>query len=88
MKSRLTFCVTCGSDLNQDRSCPRCGVVPVKSTSGMNYRERWYAERGLPYEPPPIGNMQARVPERRPMREPGEDSPEDIGHDDEAMEET
>lgn len=23
----------------------------------MNFRERWYAERNLPYEPPPLLNV-------------------------------
>lgn len=57
----------------------------------MNYRERWYAERGLPYEPPKlescppfqcIGGAEKTVMPGRSkpaprMREPGEDD-EDI----------
>ncbi len=50
---------------------------------GESYRERWYAERGKPYEPPIlkdlppfkcVGGFSQKV-----QREPGEDSPEDIG---------
>ena len=57
-----------------------------------NYREQWYAERGLPYEKarldiycPPfqcVGSMnKVAMPEKvKPrQRQPGEDSPEDIG---------
>ena len=57
-----------------------------------SYREQWYAERGLPYEKPRldiycppfqcVGSIdKVKVPEnsRTKMRQPGEDSPEDIG---------
>jgi len=45
----------------------------------MNWRERWFSERGLPYEPPIIGDLPpfrcigriATKPTRE--RQPGED---------------
>jgi hypothetical protein len=47
-------------------------------TEEDSYRKRWYQQRGLPYEPPKPGNL--KTPKlKQPQREPGEDSPEDIG---------
>lgn len=46
-----------------------------------NWRERWYAERGLPYEPPKLGDFPPfrsvgrLIPAVR-QREPGEDDQE------------
>lgn len=46
----------------------------------MNWRERWYAERNLPYEPPPlvavppfqcVGNTKPAIPKRE--REPADE---------------
>ena len=58
MKSRLTFCLTCGRDL-VDGKCPDCDAPapvspPRPMKSPMNFRERWYRDQGLPYEPPPV----------------------------------
>ncbi len=66
----------------------------------MNYREQWYHDRGLPYEPPKldcpppwqciggsVGGIKLPEKKLRPPvrshhepREPGEDTPEDIGY--------
>lgn len=45
----------------------------------MSYRERWYLEQGKDYEPPKSGNLGTATKVRQ--REPGEDSPEDIGYE-------
>lgn len=38
--------------------CISCsGYVPRLKSSAMNYRQRWYAERGLPYEPAKLGDF-------------------------------
>lgn len=72
---------------------------PVKKSDapGPSYRERWYADRGLPYEPPnlagtahfqPVANMARQLHDRLVSgelgprhREPGEDTREDIGEE-------
>lgn len=45
---------------------------PLKAgpaTSHVSYRERWYAEHNLPYQPPKSGNLNKLTP----AREPGDD---------------
>jgi hypothetical protein len=50
---------------------------PVRHGTGhTSVRQRWYEERGLPYQPPPKGFGSVRIPERAPMRQPGEDERE------------
>ena len=65
----------------------KCYAKPtLKPMTGRSYREQWYAERDLPYEPPRIVNCppfqcvgiehgKIDVSALR-MREPGEDPPE------------
>jgi hypothetical protein len=51
----------------------------VPDAPKMTYRDRWYAERGLTYVAPKVGNLQVPKFKHAPQREPGEDSAEDIG---------
>lgn len=69
--------------------CGICAGVPPRAVGNrISFRERWYQERGLPYEPPRLSNIgawrhvgrSAKAGERV-MRESGEDTPEDIGHE-------
>jgi hypothetical protein len=55
----------------------------VQQGTNVSWRERWYADRGLPYEPPKLGDVGSfrcvgkfKLP-RRVEREPGEDLAED-----------
>jgi hypothetical protein len=89
-----SVCPKCRDILATDARACACGwrMAPMQAESaptrpvkpGSSWRERWYAERGLPYEPPPIKDVPGwqcvgRVKLR--MREPGEDSAEDIGEE-------
>lgn len=51
----------------------------VSRSPQPSYRERWYAEKGLEYQPPKSGNLASAMPKRQ--RQPGDDSDEDIGHE-------
>lgn len=50
-----------------------------RKPAGQSYRERWYAEHGLPYEPPKLGDFPpfrcvgSMTPATAPTREPGQD---------------
>ena len=58
--------------------CGICAGVPPRAVgSHVSYREQWYRERGLPYEPAKLGDLPpfrcvGRSAETV-MREPGED---------------
>ena len=64
--------------------CGICAGVPPRAVGNrISYRERWYREHGLPYEPPLLCNIGAwrcvgRSAEavERVMREPGQDDEE------------
>ena len=59
--------------------CGICSGVPPRVVgSHVSWRERWYQDRGLPYEPPFVGSVPSfrsvgRTAETVVTREPGED---------------
>lgn len=66
-----------------------CTAKHTASAIEMNWRENWYHERGLPYEPPKlvnsgmfrcVGRVSPKPPELErppaPLREPGDDDEE------------
>ena len=54
--------------------CGICAGVPPRAVGGhVSWREQWYADHGLPYEPERVGNMDLLANRVVAMREPGED---------------
>lgn len=62
---------------------PYARTTPARPET-ENYRQRWYRERGLPYEPPSLKNCPPFMcvglfkEIKRPQRQPGEGSDKDI----------
>lgn len=80
------------------KSCTACGstAAPAKAPvvypdyckpkARISWREQWFLDRGLPYEPPVVGSeirsfqgAGVVAAKRVPMREPGEDEDEGRG---------